>query len=66
MNKALHDNLSTKDKRIALLESLLDDIYDALDDYVDVDDCEDGSVRPNFAMNIRTEIDEAMGRGFWK
>ena len=43
------------------LVDLLDDIYDRLEDYVDVVDGEDRP-SPNFAMSIRTSIDVALGR----
>lgn len=45
----------------APLVALLEDIYDRLEDYVDVNDGSDGPT-PNFAMSIRTSIDIALGR----
>lgn len=47
-------------KRKPLID-LLEDIYDRLEDYVDVVDGEDRP-SPNFAMGIRMDIDIALGR----
>jgi hypothetical protein len=47
---------------VAELLALLDDVREFLDNYIDVDDGEDGQPRPNRAMSLDMEIDRVLAQ----